>query len=317
MQQSYAGKVLIAAVERALAAGDDRQIALASVEAGSASVRNTLHRATEIALEPPRDMALAVRLFAMPLVVIAGGLDSGTIPGVIPDVVALRKLFETHGALGPSQNFGLGNALVTAGSLAAFAPSMLYRISRGAEQPDFPQLDLAPGDIKLSCADEQAHLRFLVGALVAPRDAPGFTETAGNIGAWGMPLTRELAEQLGQEGMSLLPIPRPPMSFRRALQAGQFALHEVGFQLFLSSNLRKSRSRSGEPDVSVAAFADGSIRVRLDSRLDETFRAEFAWPLDPDDDLAAVSDSILRLLAECRLDFVEVADTIQPVSASH
>ena len=44
MQQSNAGKVLIAAVERALAAGDDRQIALASVEAGSASVRNALHR---------------------------------------------------------------------------------------------------------------------------------------------------------------------------------------------------------------------------------------------------------------------------------
>ena len=94
-----------------------------------------------------------------------------------------------------------------------------------------------------------------------------------------MPFTSELAAQLGQPGMSLLPIPRPPMGFHGALLAGRFAWREVGFQLFLSSNLRKFRSRTGEPDVSVAAFTDGSVRVRLDSRLDETFKAEFIWPL--------------------------------------
>ena len=308
---------MLVAVESALAAGDNGRIAGALRAATSVQARQALHRAAETAFNPPQDAALAVRLFAVPLILVAGGLESGKIPGVIPDVAALRNLFESNGALGQARNFGLGNTLVAAQTLSAFSPALRYRISRAAAQPDFQQLDLVPADVELVSSEEQAHLRFIVGAVMTPRDAPDFTQTAGNIGAWGMPFTRELAEQLGQAGMSLLPIPRPPMGFHGALLAGRFAWREVGFQLFLSSNLRKFRSRTGEPDVSVAAFADSSVRVRLDSRLDETFKTEFTWPLDPDDDLAAVSDSIFGLLAECRLDFVDVADTVQPLSASH
>ena len=317
LQHGDAEIFLLAAVATALIAGDDEAIGRALHEATSASVYAVLQRAIEFALEPPAEASLAVRLFAVPLVIVAGGREGGKIPGVVPDTLHLRKLFETHGALGPAKNFGLGNALVTAEFLCGVSPSLLYRISRGGEQPDFRQLDLLPAHIELSSAEEQAHLRFLAGAVVTPRHAPGFTETAGNIGAWGMPITRALAEQLGQAGLSLLPIPRPPMSFQRALPAGRFAWREVGFQLFLSSALRKFRSRIGEPDVSVAAVADASVRVRLDSRFDETLEAEFFWPLGPDDDLAAISESIFGLLAECRLDNVDVADTIQPVSSSH
>lgn len=317
LQHNDASKMLADAVEGLLACGDDARIRRALLESGSPRVRKALHRAIAMASAPAQDAALAVSLFAVPLIIVAGGLGSGTIPGVVPDVAAVRKLFESHGALGQAKNFGLGNTLVAEEALADFSFARLYRIGKGGEQPDFGQLDLAPADINTVSAEEQAHLRFLVGAVVTPLHAPDFTETAGNIGAWGLPVTRELAGQLGQAGMSLLPIPRPPMGFQDALPAGRFAWREIGFQLFLSGNLRKFRSRTGEPDVSVAAFADGNIRVRLDSRLDETFKAEFAWPLHPDDDLAAVSDSILGLLAECRLDFVDVADTVQPVSASH
>lgn len=317
LQHGDAEKLLLAAVETALVAGDDEAIRRALHEATSASVYAVLQRAIELALEPPAEASLAVRLFAVPLVIVAGGREGGKIPGVVPDTQELRTLFETHGALGPAKNFGLGNALVTADFVCGVSPSLLYRMSRGGEQPDFRQLELAPADIELSSAEEQAHLRFLAGAVVTPRHAPGFTETAGNIGAWGMPITRALAEQLGQAGLSLLPIPRPPMSFQRALQAGRFAWREVGFQLFLSSALRKFRSRIGEPDVSVAAVADASVRVRLDSRLDATLEAEFVWPLGPDDDLAAVSESMFGLLAECRLDYVDVSETVQPCSASH
>ncbi len=317
LQHAGAEKELHANVETALAAGDDEAVRRALREATSAPVRAALHRAIEIALEPSQDASVAVRLFAVPLVIVAGGREGGKIPGVVPDTAELRTLFETHGALGQAKNFGLGSALVTADVVCGFSPSLLYRTSRGAGQPDFRQLDLTPSDIDLAGAEEQAHLRFLAGAAVTPRHAPGFTETAGNIGAWGMPFTRVLAEQLGQAGLSLLPIPRPPMGFHRALQSGRFAWREVGFQLFLSGALRKFRSRVGEPDVSVAAFADGSVRVRLDSRLDETLKAEFAWSLDADDDLAAVSDSVFGLLAECRLDHVDVSESIQPVGASH
>ena len=317
LQHEDAKKNLLVAVETTLAAGDDEAIRRALRGATSSPVHAALRRAVELALEPPGDAPLAARLFAVPLVVVAGGRKGGRIPGVVPDTLELRKLFETHGALGQARNFGLGNALVTADFVSGFSPSLIFRMSRGGEHPDFRQLDLAPADIELGSAEEQAHLRFLAGAVVTPRQAPGFAETAGNIGAWGMPFTRALAEQLGQTGLSLLPIPRPPMSFHRALQAGRFAWREVGFQLFLSSTLRKFRSSVGEPDVSVAAIADGSVRVRLDSRLDESLKAEFAWGLEPEDDMAAVSDSILGLLAECRLDYVLVDDTIQPLVESH
>jgi hypothetical protein len=317
LQHAGAEKELVAALETALATGDDGAILRALHEATSAPVRAALHRAVEIALEPPGDASVAVRLFAVPLVIVAGGREGGRIPGVVPDTAALRELFEAHGALGQAKNFGLGSALVTADVVRGFSPSLLYRMSRGTEQPDFLQLDLAPSDIEVAGAEEQAHLRFLAGAAVTPRHAPGFAETAGNIGAWGMPFTRALAEQLGQAGLSILPIPRPPLGFHRALQSGRFAWREVGFQLILSGTLRTFRSRVGEPDVSVAAFADGSVRVRLESRLDETLKAEFSWGLDADDDLAAVSRSIFGLLAECRIDFVDVADTVQPLAASH
>lgn len=317
LQHAGAEKQLFGALETALAAGDDEAIRRALREATSAPVRAALHRAIGFALEPPPDAPLAVRLFAVPLVIVAGGREGGRIPGVVPDTAALRELFEAHGALGQAKNFGFGNALVTADAVCGFSPSLLYRMGRHTGQPDFRQLDLVPSDIELAGAEEQAHLRFLAGAAVTPRHAPGFAETAGNIGAWGMPFARALAEQLGQAGLSLLPIPRPPLGFHRALQSGRFAWREVGFQLFLSGALRKFRSRVGEPDASVAAFADCSVRVRLDSRLDETLKAEFAWSLDADDDLAAVSGSIFGLLAECRVDYVDVSESIQPVGASH
>ncbi|HEX7811548.1 MAG TPA: hypothetical protein VF460_06535 [Burkholderiales bacterium] len=317
LQQGDATKTLLAAVERALASGADGEIRRALIEATSAPCLAALYRAIGAALEPPQDAPLAVRLFAVPLVIVTGGKASGRIPGVVPDTAVLRKLFDVHGALGRAKNFGLGTALVTAESISGFSPGLLYRLSRAGSQPEAAQLDFAPVDIPLTSAEEQAHLRFLAGAVVTPRNAPDFTETAGNIGAWGMPFTRELAGQLGQPGLSLLPIPRPPMNFHRALQAGRFAWREIGFQLFLSGALRTFRSRIGDPEVTVASIADGSVRVRLESRLDETPKAEFSWPLEPEDDLAAVSGSIFGLLEECRLDNVRIAETVLPVSASH
>jgi hypothetical protein len=161
------------------------------------------------------------------------------------------------------------------------------------------------------------HLRFLAGVAVTAADAPGFPETSGNIGAWGMPFTRALAAQLGQPGLSLLPIPRPPMSHLRAMEAGKFAANELGLQLFLSTALRKFRSRVGEAEAAVAACRDGSLRIRLSSPFDASLSQEYAWMLQPGDDMATVSSSVFSLLEECRVTNVQIAATVQPVSASH
>jgi hypothetical protein len=107
------------------------------------------------------------------------------------------------------------------------------------------------------------------------------------------------------------------MSPIQALEAGTFAESELGFQLFLSAALRKFRSRVGEAGAVVAACIDGSIRIRLSSPFDASLSQEYAWTLQPGDDIAAVSAGIFSLLEECRVTNVQVAETIQPVSASH
>jgi hypothetical protein len=187
---------------------------------------------------------------------------------------------------------------------------MLYRLTRGLGPEGFRPPDLAPQDIKVGSGEERAHLRFLVGAAVTPANAPGFTETAGNIGAWGRPFTQVLAGQLGQEGLSLLPIPRPPANLLRALETGRFALREMEFQLFLSNALRRFRARVGDPDATVASYSDGSVRINLGSPFDASLACEYRWPLYPEDDLGAVGSSIFGLLADCRLETVQVAETV-------
>ena len=314
--QQDAGEILLSYVREALEAGNDARIEQALAEADSQPARDALAHALEAALDARGAAALAMRVFAIPLLIVTGGRGLAVVPGVVPDVGALQKLFEKHGALGQSKNFGLSNALTTAERLAEVKPSMLYRLTRDLGQEGFRPPDLAPQDIEVDSGEERVHLRFLIGAAVTPANAPGFAETAGNIGAWGLPFTQTLAAQLGQEGLSLLPIPRPPMNLQRALETGRFALREMEFQLFLSNALRRFRARVGDPDATVASYSDGSVRVTLGSPFDASLACEYRWPLYPEDDLGALSNSIFGLLAECRLDTVQVAETVWLATAA-
>ena len=310
------GKLSVA-LEQALQAGDDPLIEQALAQSTSHPVFRMLSAALVAALKSSGDAALHLRLFAIPILIVTGGAGPLIVSGVVADVGELEKLFESHGTLGPMKNFGLSGALVSAEGLAALKPGDIYRRSREAGQENLPPLDLPPEDIHIAGREEEVHLRFLTGICVTSADAPGFTETAGDIGAWGMPFTRALATQLGEPGLSLLPIPRPPMSPLPALEAGNFALSELGFQLFLSTTLRKFRSRVGEAEAVVFACADGSVRVRLSSPFDASMSQEYAWKLQPGDDVATVGNSIFSLLEACRVTNVQVAETVQPISASH
>lgn len=317
MQHGKPREVLSAAMEQALRTGDDALIEQAFAQATSQPAYRALAGALEDALKAPGDAALHMRIFAIPVLLVTGGHAAMKFPGLVTDVGELTKLFELHGTLGPMKNFGLGGAMLSAAGLAALKPAALYRRSRATSPEAMQPLDIPPEDIHIAGAEEEVHLRFLTGVAVTAADAPGFTETAGNIGAWGLPFTRALAAQLEQPGLSLLPIPRPPMSPLQALEAGRFAESELGFQLFLSTALRKFRSRVGEAEALVAACADGSVRIRLTSPFDASMSQEYAWPLQPGDDMAAVSAGIFSLLEECRVTNVQVAETVQPVSASH
>ena len=310
LQQEKSAEMLLRLLRDALEAGNDARIEQALAEATSPSVRETLTRALVTALEPADEAALALRVFAIPLLIVTGGRGLAVVPGVVPDVGELQRLFEMHGALGQSKNFGLGNALTTAERLTAVKPGMLFRLTREQAWDGFRAPDLAPQDIEVDTGDERVHLRFLLGAALAAATAPGISETAANIGAWGLPFTQALARQLGQEGLSLLPIPRPATNLQRAVESGRFALREMEFQLFLSNALRRFRARVGDPDATVASYSDGSVRITLGSPFDASLACEYRWPLYPEDDLGAVGGSILGLLAQCRLETVQVAETV-------
>lgn len=253
----------------------------------------------------------AILLFAIPVLLVCGGKPGTVVPAVLPDIGAVQRLLQEAGVLGPTRSFGLSNALASATSLEGMSWTTLYRWATGEHPVERFDLVLPPEEIVLRSDTDQVDLRFLSGAAVTAPGAPTFLETAGSIGQWGMAFTRTLMRQLALPGASVLPLARPPMSFPVALREGRFALAELGFQLFMSRAVRSARMQFGEPDVTVAAYADGTVRVRLTSALDPSYQEEYRWELQPEDDIAAVSSSILGLLDEVRLERVSVLDTIQ------
>ncbi|HVY04843.1 MAG TPA: hypothetical protein VHB46_02600 [Burkholderiales bacterium] len=308
---------LLAAMTAALRAGDDALIESAFAESASAEMHGVLSRALHAALSSRNQAALQWRLFCIPLLIVSGGRAPLTLTGVLPDAGELKAIFDAHGTLGAMKNFALGNALASATGLAVLTPGTLWKVMHRTENTAFAPLDLPPAPIHLDSADEQVHLRFLGGVTLTSADAPDFAETAGNIAAWGMPFTKALAAQLAQPGLSLLPIPRPPMSALAALDAGRFACAELGLQLFLSNGLRKFRSRVGEAEAFVRSCADACVRIRLASPFDGTLTTEYTWPLQPGDDLEAIERSIASLLAECRVENIRISDAVEAAGAAH
>ncbi|MBI3068417.1 MAG: hypothetical protein HYY79_05965, partial [Betaproteobacteria bacterium] len=252
---------------------------------------------------------LVTRVFALPCVIVCRARRKAVIPGVLPDIGAIAGTLEKHGAFGPSRNVGIANALCSSGYLEGLAPSTIYHWTH-ATSGGTPR-EIAPQDIVLR-GGEEVHLRFLVGAGIAPAHAPSVVETAANIAAWGLPLTRALAAQLATSGVELLPVPRAPASLLRAPHAGRRAQLELAFNLFVGNAARRFRTVVGDPVAVIAAHENGEIRVGFSSLLDDTLHELYRWPLHPLDDLDSVLGSIRGLLEDCRIGDVRVIDRVMP-----
>ena len=300
-------------LEAWLSSGSDAEIAAALRAAPSpaayARLWNAVCDVAQHSAGVAADSAIVARVFALPLVIITGSSRPASLPGVVPDVAAVTALFEQHGALGPTRNFGLGNALCSLETIEAIKPSEIYawtQASGGARR------ELAPAAIAIEEPGEHVHLRFLVGAGIVPAAEPSFVETASNIGKWGMPLTRALATQLGQAGVEVLPIPRPPLDLMRAGHAGRLAQLDAAFNLFVSNAVRRFRGATGDPVVVVSAHDDAELRVSFNSQFDDTALQGFRWPLHPLDDIGRIVGGITELLAECRISQVRCAERVLP-----
>jgi hypothetical protein len=125
-----------------------------------------------------------------------------------------------------------------------------------------------------------------------------------------MALTRELADQLEVDGVSVLPIPRPPASLFTAPAIGRQVREELAFQAFVSRVLRRFRSEVGEPEVLIASLSSGDIGIRLSSPFDSARVDVHLRRLTPLDAIDRVQESMLELLRECRLNAVRVVPSI-------
>ncbi len=308
-----AAEPLAAALRQALAAADDAQIRFALQGAEPALARR-IWRAMATVIDDS-DGSVGLRLFAIPVVIVAGSRAPATLPGTVPEIAGIVELLEKHGAVGVTRNFGLGNALCSAAALEALSPSMLWRATRNPAERAVAEV-LPPEPIVVTPGREQVHLRFLVGAGIAPQHLPSFLESAANIGTWGMPLTRELARQLAQPGVEILPLPRPPQSLARAAWVGRCAQLEAALSLFLGNTVRHFRMSVGDPQAVYSAHhmegGAGELRLSLSSPFDDALLEGFCWPLHPLDEIGEVAQVFDRALADCQVRDISVVDHALP-----
>jgi hypothetical protein len=309
---SHASLPDLAIALRALAAeGRDAEIHAALAAAPSAAVYGRLWRALCAGVERPASDEVATRVFAIPWIIVCAGSTPGTIPCVLPDTAALARVFEQHGALGPSRSVGWSHVLCALGPLEALAPSELLR---GWESPALREA--APAPIAVLRGVEEVHLRFLLGAAVSPSHAPDVSETGANIGGWGTPALKAMAAQLATPGVQVLPMPRPPAGVYTATTLGRKAAVETAFNLFVSNAVRRFRRTVGDPNVTLSAHEGGEIRVSLWTPLDDGLTEGFRWPLHAADDLEEIVRTIGDMVAECRLPEPHRASEILPDRSS-
>jgi hypothetical protein len=310
--RSYA--TLVGALRKMLARGDEEAIAsalrLVPPGAAAATLIRALDRAVNAA-EEEDDVALLARVFLVPVLLVTAGQTPARVAGVVPDIGEITELLKTAGALGPVENFGLSNALGSLEAAQAMSPLRLFELVRRLGSGTGTDL-LPPEDVSVDSASELVHLRFLAGVSITPAHMPTFLETAGQVGRWGLPVAQALARQLGEPGLSLLAIPRAPRPWFTALEEGRFAREEVAFNLFASGAIRRIRSETGEPEATVSAREDGTVRIDLTSPFEPLRVHAHAWRLSAADDLSAVEASIRDLLRDCRVEKVQVIEAVLP-----
>jgi hypothetical protein len=253
--------------------------------------------------------ALVARVFALPLVIVVGSRRPLQLAGALPEIAAVTELFAQKGVLGKTQNFGIGNALCTLETLESVTPSEVqaWTAASGTARRELP-----PSPVVMGKPGEEVHLRFLVGAGIAPASEPAFVETASNIGMWGMALTQLLTKQLANGGAEVLPMARPPLDLLRAAHAGRTAQLETACNLFASNAVRRFRLASGDPVAIISTHDNAELRLSLSQPFDETMVEGFRWPLHPLDDLPAIVESITALLGDCHVGRIEVAPRVLP-----
>lgn len=302
------GDELVGALRELAAARRDADIAAALASAASQPDYARLWTALSTAIErPARDEGVSARVFAIPWIIVCGASAVATLPCVLPDVGELTRVLEANGVFGASRNLGLSNALTAIEALERLRPSEVLEWSRSPAPRDMP-----PAEIRLTRGVEEVHLRFLLGAALAPPHLPDIVETGANIGQWGTAAVRAMTAQLAAAGVQVLPMPRPPAGLHSAAWVGRRAAIEAAFNLFMSNSLRRFRMAVGDAAVTLSVHESAELRVTLSTPLDDALVEGFRWPLHPLDDLDEIERTVTAMVAECRLPEPHVTPGVLP-----
>jgi hypothetical protein len=305
--------VLRTAIERCLEQDGEIRLQSALAQMPDVGSYRLLWEAMARSIDTPplASGGVVARPFALPVVFVAAASKAARIPGQLTDIAAVQALFERSNALGPTRNFGLSNALCSLEALEGLSPLAVFRSVRSLAA-DAIGGALPPAELDVKAGQEQTYLRFLVGAGVSPVDAPGFAETAANIGTWGRECAKALVEQVAVPGVQLLALPRPPKDMLMAPHSGRCAQLEAAFNLFASNAVRRLRMAIGDPSIILSAHENAEIRVTLSSAFAPDMVEGFCWPLHPLDDLNAIESMVQDLFADMRLNDLRVAPKVLP-----
>ncbi len=305
-------------------AGDGSGLATIFAGAPSVSLARYLWRELDAAwrVAAGRQRAgLAVTIFAVPLVIVAGiaaPSAEGALPATLDAPQNLAAILRDHHALGGNETFALGNVLVAADAIdIRRLPEMLtwQRLPDSqSTRISLPPRILEPTPLAFVAGHETVHLRFLIGSAITQ---PGIDPVPdSSVGLWGTPLALELSRQLAGGAASVLALPRAPQSLLSAVRQGRVAQREVSAQIFASNAIRKLRASVGEPSAVISAHhaADalqgGELRLSLSSPFEPREAEGFRCPLYPQDRVADVVTMLLDLLGDCRVTDIRILDGV-------
>ncbi|MDW5416114.1 hypothetical protein R6242_05960 [Iodobacter sp. CM08] len=249
--------------------------------------------------------------FAIPVILVAGFKGTTELAGQLSDVDAVLALLKQHEVISPDADVWLSAKLVHAETLASVNPSQL---SQWRDQLQYASgglpLDLNTSPMPLK--DEAVFLRYLVGVAMQNKDAAPAIKLGGNLGAWGMQLANLIGEQLKTNGVTLFPIPRTPMPWLTAGEAGRETQLQTRLQLMASNALRSIRSKGRTPVICIAAHENAEIRITF-STIEDAERWEgFVWPLSAWDHVEKIHQYAVELFRECMVSDIRIIENVQP-----
>ncbi len=259
---------------------------------------------------PIEGQANSAIVFAIPLIIVAGVKGKLTLPSRLKDTDAIKAVLAQHGVIQANADVFLSSRLVNADGLSVLRPSQLYRWKQNLQYAS-GGLPIELEESPMELDGEAVFLRFIVGVAMQPASGEPAIRLGGSVGAWGMPLTHLLGEQLGHEAVTMFVIPRTPNLVTESLQQGRFGRQEIQMQVVISNTLRKIRTAGETPVAIIAAHQGGELRLTLSAKENPANWAGFVWPLTPLDNIDLIEHNFCQLMNECHVDDVRVIDQLQ------